>query len=313
MSKPFKFRYVNEITGGFVLLVAGLLVVGIFVAGHAQKWFEPIHEVKIIFPPEGSLDLQRGAEVKILGAVVGSIEEIDVADDGGMTGLIRIRGDFIRFVRDDSRAIAKKKFGLAGDAFLEITKGTGAPLPEGAVLHVEKDTEITELIQDVVKRVEEVVVPAFEQVKKAIEQYTRLAEEYTELGKNLNSPEGHLQQLLARLVQIADGLEKGEGPVGQLLRDPSLAQELRSIIEKINRSVAEMQRILEDVKRTTGVIKDEAGDATGVVLQTRETIRETEKLIEALQRHWLLRKYVEPDAPNSPTLSPAAAMEGGRP
>lgn len=313
MPKPFKFRYVNEITGGFVLLVLILLLIGVFVAGHAQRWFEPIHVVPIAFPPEGSLDLQRGAEVRILGAVVGTLEEIDVADDGGMTGKIRIRGDFIRFVRTDSRAIAKKKFGLAGDAFLEITKGMGAPLPEGAVLKVEKDTEITELIQEVVRRIEEVVVPTVEQVKKAIDQYTRLAEEYTQLAKTLSSPEGNLQQLLQRLTQIAEGLEKGEGTVGQLLRDPSLAEELRTITGKINASLAEIQRVLDDVKSSTGVVKDEMSDATGVVLQTREAIRETEKLIEALQRHWLLRSYVEQDAPSSPTLSPASLSEGRQP
>jgi phospholipid/cholesterol/gamma-HCH transport system substrate-binding protein len=313
MPKPFKFRYVNEITGGFVLLVLILLLVGVFVAGHAQKWFEPIHIVRIVFPPEGSLDLQRGAEVKILGAVVGTLEEINVADDGGMSGIIRIRGDFIRFVRTDSRAIAKKKFGLAGDAFLEITKGNEAPLPENAVLKVEKDTEITELIQEVVRRIEEVVVPTVEQVKKAIEQYTRLAGEYTVLAQTLSNPEGNLQQLLQRLMQIADGLEKGEGTAGQLLRDPSLAEELRAITVKINQSLAEIQRILDDVKSSTGVVKDEMNDATGVVLQTRETIRETEKLIEALQRHWLLRGYVEKDAPVSLTIPPAALSEGRRP
>lgn len=313
MPKPFKFRYVNEITGGFVLLVVVLLLIGVFVAGHAQKWFEPIYEVGVVFPPEGSLDLQRGAEVKILGAVVGTLEEIDVADDGGMSGLIRIRGDFIRFVRTDSRAIAKKKFGLAGDAYLEITKGNGVPLPENAILKVEKDTEITELIQEVVRRIEEVVIPTVEQVKKAIAQYTQLAEEYTVLAKTLSSPEGHLQQLLQRLTQLAEGLEKGEGTVGQLLRDPALADELRAITGKINQSLAEIQRILNDVKQSTAVAKDEMNDATGVVLQTRETLRETEKLIEGLQRHWLLRRYVEQDAPASPTLPPAVVTEGREP
>ena len=37
MAKKFKFRYVNEIAGGFVILVAALLIVGVVVAGHAQR------------------------------------------------------------------------------------------------------------------------------------------------------------------------------------------------------------------------------------------------------------------------------------
>ena len=35
-TKPFKFRYVNEITGVFVLLIVALLVAGIILAGRAQ-------------------------------------------------------------------------------------------------------------------------------------------------------------------------------------------------------------------------------------------------------------------------------------
>jgi phospholipid/cholesterol/gamma-HCH transport system substrate-binding protein len=303
MPKPFKFRYVNEITGAFVLLVVAALVVGIFVAGRAQKWFEEIHEVNIKFPEEGSFDLQRGAEVRILGALVGSIEEISVADDGEMSGILRIRGKFIRFVRTDSRAIAKKKFGVAGDAFLEITKGNGDPWPEESVLKVEKDTEITELIQEVIERVEEVALPAIEQVQKALEEYTNLA-------ADLRDREGNLQQLLGHLSNLADSLEKGEGTVGQLLRDPSLAEELRAIAAKVDDSLAEVTKILEDVRASTGVVKDEMQDVPGIMLQTRATMRETEKLIEALQRHWLLRKYVEGGEP-SILISPAA-VGGGR-
>lgn len=310
MPKPFKFRYVNQIVGLFVLLIVAAVVVGIFVAGHAQKWFEPVHELAIVFPPEGSFDLQRGAEVRILGALVGTIEEISAADDGTMTGLVRIRGDFIRFVREDSRAIAKKKFGVAGDAFLEITKGSGAPLRENAVLRVEKDTEITEMVQEVIRRIEEVVVPAVEQVKIAIDQYTKMAAEFTKVAQTLHDPDSHLQQLLARLAKIAEGLEKGEGTAGQLLRDPSLADELRAITTKINASLVEIEGILEDVRSSTSVVKDEMQDVPGVVLQTRETLRETEKLIEALQRHWLIRKYVESSAPPSPMIPPAAVGGG---
>lgn len=303
MPKPFKFRYVNEITGGFVLLVIAAVIAGVFVAGRAQKWFEPIHEVEVVFPPEGSFDLQRGAEVRILGALVGSLEEIDVAEDGEMSGVLRIRGTFIRFVRADSRAIAKKKFGVAGDAYLEITKGSGAPLAEGAIMKVEKDTEITEMVQQVIERVEEVALPAIEQVRKALEEYTNLA-------SDLRNPEGNLQELLAHLAKIAEELEKGEGTAGQLLRDPSLANELREITEKINASLAEVNVILQDVRASSSILKEEMDDVPGVVLQTRDTMRETEKLLEAIQKHWMIRKYVDQAEPS--TLIPPSAVGGGK-
>lgn len=283
MPKPFKFRYVNEIAGAFVLLVVVLLVAGIVVAGHAQRWLEPVHELRIGFPPEGSLDLQKGAEVRILGAKVGAVEQIRVADDGSISGRITIRGNFIRFVRADSRAIVKKMFGVAGDAFLEITKGTGPELPEDSVLMCTKDTEITETINDVVRQVRETALPAIEQAQKAVTEYTKLAEQ-------LNS--------------IVAGLERGEGAAGQLLKDPKVAEQIRGIIE--NSNVA-----LRDTRKTMELITTEVEDLPGTMIQARKTLEETEKLLEALQKHWLLRKYVEQTVEPSTMIPPSEV--GGAP
>ena len=71
MAKPFRFRYVNEIVGGFVMLVVALLVVGVILAGNAQEWFTPVHVVRISFPEAGSLGVQKGAAVMIMGTEVG--------------------------------------------------------------------------------------------------------------------------------------------------------------------------------------------------------------------------------------------------
>jgi len=47
-----------------------------------------------------------------------------------MEAQANIRRDFFRFVRADSSAVVKRKFGVAGDSFFEITRGQGKPLPE---------------------------------------------------------------------------------------------------------------------------------------------------------------------------------------
>ena len=76
MSKPFKFRYVIEIVGAFVLIVVLALIAGIIIAARAQGWFVPEHDLMIRFPEEGSLGLQKGSEVQVLGTPAGSIKEI---------------------------------------------------------------------------------------------------------------------------------------------------------------------------------------------------------------------------------------------
>lgn len=302
MNKPFKFRYVNEIVGAFVLVVVLALVVGVILAGRAQDWFEPVHEIRLDFPDEGSLGLQKGAEVVILGTTVGRVEKIRVETDGGMSGRITVKGDFIRFVRGDSRAIVKKKFGIAGDAFVEITQGRGEPLGDEPVLAATKDTEITEIAQQILQQIQDATLP--------------LLQEHTKLAADLRNPEGPLMKLLANLQDITGALERGEGSAGQLLRDPALANEIQRILFQVNESLVEVKAILDDVKAATVQVPPmarkvgrEIDDLPGMVVQTQETIREAERLIEGIQRHWIIRKHVP--QPAAPAMIPA--IEAGGP
>ena len=306
MNKPFKFRYVNEIVGGFVLLIVVALVVAVVLIGRAQQWFEPRFDLRVRFPAEGSEGIQKGAEVVILGTQVGNVQEIIVKDDGSMEGQLQIRGQFVRFVRQDSQAILKKKFGVAGDAFVEITRGIGPAIDDGRLpAAAKKDIELLQMMQDLLENVRTAILPLLEQVTKA-------AEEYTGLAADMRKPDGHLQQLLARLDEVATGLQKGEGTAGKLLKDPATIQSVDAAITNVtvtittvNERLRQIEAILADVKKTTGTLPE-------TMLQAQDTLRETEVLIEGVQKHWLLRSYME-QAPSSERIDPAdvRAPEGG--
>lgn len=278
MSKPFKFRYVNEIVGSFVLLVVAALITGIILIGHAQDWFEPEYEIRLDFPEEGSLGLQRGSEVQVLGATVGRVGKIRVDENGAMRTTLKIKGEFIQFVRTDSRAVVKKKFGVAGDAFVDITQGRGEKFGDEPVMTAVKDTELTEIAQDILKQIQDAILP--------------LLDGYTQLATDLRDPEGSLMKLLANLEEISRGLAQGEGSAGQFLRDPKASEE-------VDRILAQVREILADLKETTAhlppmaaTVGREVDALPGTVVQTQETLRESERLIEGIQQHWLIRKYV---------------------
>jgi phospholipid/cholesterol/gamma-HCH transport system substrate-binding protein len=306
MNRPFKFRYVNEIVGGFVLLIVAALLVGVVLIGRAQQWFEPRFELRVRFPASGSEGIQKGAEVVILGTQVGSVQEIVVNDDGSMEGQLQIRGQFVRFIRQDSQAILKKKFGVAGDAFVEITRGIGPAIEDGALpAAAKKDTELLQVVQDILENVRSAVLPLLEQVTKA-------AAEYTGLAADMRRPDGHLQQLLARLDEVAAGLQNGEGTAGRILKDPATIQSVNAAITNVTVTIAlvnsrlrEVEAILADVKKATGALPES-------LLQAQDTLRETEVLIEGVQKHWLLRSYIE-QAPSSERINPADVRppEGG--
>lgn len=298
MSPQFKFRYVNEIVGVFVLLVLGLLVVGIMLAGRAQGWFEPRNEVNIHLPEEGSFGLREGAEVQVLQTPVGTVKKIQVKDDGTMDAVLTIRGDFTRFVRSDSIAVLKKKFAVAGDAFVEITRGTGAALSdEGAYIECRTDTDVVEQVQGMVEDLRS-------GTSEVVAKVTRLIEEHTQLAEELRTPEGDLQQLLANLNRITGKLAEGEGTAGRLLNDPALADEMEKLMVSLNTAVGQVGGILKNLEATVArfpamadLLDSKLEDVPDLILQTQLTLHELEQLIRGIERHWLIRKYIkEPDA-----------------
>jgi len=296
MAKKFKFRYVNEIVGGFVMLVVLLLLAGILVAGHAQHWFETMYEINLHFPPEGSMELQKGGEVMLLGAKVGSVQDIIVGDDGNITGSIRVRGSFMRFVRADSIALVKKKLVVTGDSFIELTRGTGAELPRsGGEIDCVKDTEIIQMLEE-----------ALEQLRKEAEETVTLVnaaiDEYTKLAAGMNDPEGNLQQLMANANGLLEDIRTGEGIPAKMLNDPAMAEDVAAIIEqvqelmlKVNAMAAEMQLAVAKLPPMADTLGSEVDNLPVMTGEAQTLMRETTLILDGLQKHWLLRKYMGSD------------------
>jgi len=296
MAKKFKFRYVNEIVGGFVLLVVFLLLVGVLVAGHAQHWFEAMYEINLKFPPEGSMDLQKGGEVMLLGAKVGSVQDILVDDAGNITGTIRVRGSFMRFVRADSIALVKKKMVVTGDAYIELSRGTGAELPRtGGEIWCMKDTEIMQMLEDMLQDLQEKAEETVELVNAAILEYTKLA-------AGMNDPQGNLQLLLANSNGLLDDIRKGEGLPAKVLNDPAMAKDVEGIVSevqalmvKVNEMAAQLQTVVAKLPPMVDTVGGEVDQLPVITGDAQTLMRETTVLLDGLQKHWLLRKYMGSD------------------
>jgi len=207
MDTTFKFRFVNEITGIFVLLAVTLLAAGIFMAGRAQVLFEKKFTLHVLFTSaEGSLGLKKGSEIRILNTAAGTVDQIEPTPDGAIKAGFKLKERFHGFVRTNSVAVVKKTLVVAGDSYVTITVGDRKyPLiPNGGTIACVKDTEIIEQAEAMLGEIRATVIPA---------------------------------------------------------------------LEKINLLLDELP---------------------GLAAQAQDTLRETQILIRALERHWLLRKYVEP-------------------
>jgi phospholipid/cholesterol/gamma-HCH transport system substrate-binding protein len=314
MADRFKFRRVHEITGTFVLLVVAVLIAAVVWTGHSQRWFKSRVTLQIVLPEAGAAGIRQGSEVYFLGTLVGSVSDVIVDTGGRMEAETNIRRDFFRFVRADSSAVVKKKFGLAGDSFFEIKRGQGRPLPEKNASIICR--ELPGTMETAIEEVRSAALPALEKMSVGLDTWTAL-------GTNLITTQERLEQLIDRLNNIVTGVEQGKGTAGKLVTDTVLADEAQKLLVRANETMNELQGVATNLNAAaknvqsgtarlpeiTGAVADETKDLPGLVLQTQVSMREMERLVEAMQRTWLLRKYVNhtnppPVRPLSETIVP---------
>lgn len=324
MSQSYRFRHTNEIAGGFVLLTLALLIAGIYAAGHAHGWFEK----KLIFrarftTAEGTYGLQEGAEVRVIGILAGRVGEIVPSQPGGLETTFILKRKFSKFIRTDSIAKVKKQFAVAGDAYVEITLGSDDKviLPSGSAIKCVQDVELIEMAKKLLDDFQAAAVPM------------------------LNEFRG----ILTHVNGVAKQLEEKQGTAGRLIGDPALADEVQGIVKDIRATTTQLPVMaarldavmtnveavstslrttassfpaisstvggaVQDVRVVTGGLTGEVANVQAVLLQAESALRETQRLIEGLQKHWLVRKYMEEEETTrmvSPAPLPVGAG-GGR-
>jgi len=242
MNQPFKFRFVNEIVGAFVLCAIVLLIAGIFLAGRAQGFFESKFKLHTEFATEeGSFGLQKGSDVRIRDAVAGTVSAITPSSSGILTATLVIKESFHPFVRINSRAIVKKALIITGDTYIDIASGNmnDPVMQDGSMIKCIKDTQIIEQATRLIDDLHTNTIPILKQTKVVLDEIAPLA------------------------AQAKNTLREGENVLHNNL--------------------------------------------PAMLLQAQDTLRSAQITLEALQRHWLLRNYVEPPD-NTQIISPASII-----
>lgn len=242
MDRAFKFRHASELSGILVLVALALLVAGIATASRVQGWFEGTFELKTVFrTEEGAFGLQEGAEVMIRNTVAGRVGKLEPTAEGFITTKFRIKSRYQPFVSKNSVATVKRKYGVAGDSFVEIAGAKGAPVDSGALIECRKDEDLTDTAKRVLADFQAASLPMLRDVQGIVSNVNRIT------------------------AELADG----RGLAGAVIRDPELTADVKTSV------------------RTANVLMGEVS----------HTLRETTRLIEGVQRHWLIRRYVKPDKP----------------
>lgn len=336
MTRPRRLRQADEWVGLLVLLTVALFLAAALQAGVLRDWLRPMATLHVLLPESGVGGLSVGAEMEVLGTRAGTVRRVVIEPDQRMYAEVQVEDQARVFIRRDSVAVIRKRFGVAGAAYLDVSRGSGPPLDwEFAVIEATTERAPTEtmgaLVDDLANRVFPILADA--------------------------------QRGIASLANVIEGIERGDGSVGRLLRDDSLARSAEGIarsaegaarsaeaigaevqaaaaqlgpviaalariaaetqslvaslgpgapnggpVRRVDAILADVQRMSRDLSRTTARLPQTARNAEettanlpALLLQTQQTTRELEALLTQLRGMWLLGgSGAPPPAPMRP-------------
>ena len=197
---------------------------------------------------------------------------------------------------------------------MEVSAGTGPPLAgDNSVIICLPSEDSLGRIEKIISDLQAELIPVVHKAGAGLEQWTTL-------GADLQNTRRELSGLLARWDRLSDGLEQGKGTAGRLLTDTALAEDAQQLLARANQAMSQFQlmatnlnTVVTNIQAGTvrlpeiaDAVANETKDLPGLVHQTQVSMVELERLIEAMQRHWVVRKYVNPDDPQS--LRPLSEM-----
>jgi len=236
--------------GALVTSAAIVLMVFLFFIGSEQKIFSRKNEYKVRFTDVSGL--AEGNPVKIAGVTVGIVHDIYLPRDPKQKDVdisLLVDRKYAERIRGDSRARMKKLGLLSGDSYVDISPGSPRfdPLEPGSLIPPARQTNVDQLISS-----GEDLVDNFVQISYALKNIlSRVDRGEGLLGELTRQPETKQRitdTLLATLNKtnsILSHVESGKGVLGKLVYDDKYGE---SLTESVRQIAASLQAVAANVQ-----------------------------------------------------------------
>ena len=304
-----RLRHTDEWVGALVLAAVALLLIAALQAGVLRDWFKPITELRLVLPSTGLAGLEVGGDVEILGTRAGRVREIVLDPNQQMYAMLEIDEQATAFIRRDSKAVIRRRFGVAGAAFVDISRGTGEELDwTYAVIEAVTERAPTDSVSALIDEVRQKVFPI-------LDNAGRVTQSLAEIAERINRGEGNIGRLLvddtivrqaeatvgsardavAALNLLMADLQKSAGNLNTLTQQVSGPDGVPNILAQTDQNLAALKKILDDVaiatQRVPAISKNLEGSTANLpalLTQLQVTIQKLDQLVAQLQRSWLL-------------------------
>jgi phospholipid/cholesterol/gamma-HCH transport system substrate-binding protein len=300
-----RLRHTDEWVGALVILATLFFFGAILEAGLLRDWFQPIAHLRIVLPQAGVGGLAIGADIEVLGIHAGTVRRIVLNPNQQMYAEADIDEQAEAFIRRDSGAVIRRRFGLAGAAYVDISRGAGAPLDwRYAVIEATTERAPTDTISAMIDEIRQKVLPVLDDAKRTMDAIAGVSENLQKgqgtLGRlmtdgNVNQQIASLGPIIARLDDVArqaDELAKiaSSGKEGM----PRLLQRVDALLQNLQVAIRDAARAAPQIPPIAHNIEAGTANLPALLTQTQVTAAQLEALLVQLRGSWLLGGREQP-------------------
>lgn len=278
-SQKFKVRLGLFITGGFLIFV-----LAIFIIGKQKNMFNPVFKVTATFLNVSGL--QVGNNIRFSGINVGTVDNITIVNDSTVRVDLLIRQEIKKFIKSDSKVSIGSE-GLIGDRLINITQGSEnakgviknqelqsiEPVETDAIIaslkvtvaHTEVITKeladmmlkintgkgtLGRLLHDsiIAQNISKSIVNFENTSEKLDETIVETKNSLSQIMVSLNHTADNAKVSTQQLEEIMIGLNNGKGTAGKLLHDTIVATNIDQTIINLKNSSKSLDENLEALK-----------------------------------------------------------------
>ena len=197
--------------GIFIAGGLAIFIIAIFIIGKQQNLFNPVFEVTANFYNVSGL--QVGNNIRFSGINVGIVDDIHIVNDSTVQVDMLIRKNVQEFIKDDSQAAIGSE-GIIGDRLIIITQGSfDAPvIKDGQQISSVEPVETDAIIA----------------------------------GMNISVINAAI--ITSELAEIMIKINSGNGTIGRLLQDSTIAENLNMTILNLRKSSKGLDEIMNAAK-----------------------------------------------------------------
>jgi len=231
------------------LFVAGglvLFMLAIFLLGRQNNLFNPVFKLSCMF--KNVSGLQVGNNVRLSGINVGTVDNIIIVNDSTVQVDMLIKTSVKPFIKEDSKVIITSE-GLIGDRLLSITQGS----PDAPSVHEGQQLSTNEPI------------------------------ETSTIMSGLQVTIDNTQIVTGELAEIMFKINNGEGTLGRLIQDTTLADNLSQTIANLKKGSKGLDENMKAARHNfllKGYFNKKAKAAEKKKKEEKEKLEEQKKLLE---------------------------------